>query len=104
MEEYKITAYRLSKETGITQATLSRWKTGKTEPSIETLQIIADYFNVSVDYLLGQEKKEEKKSIDSSELDGSFFRLKKGLEPFGLNDDDADFLLAVYKAHKEKKQ
>lgn len=53
MKENNITPYRLSKETGITQATLSRWKTGKTDPSIETLQKIADYFDVSLDYLLG---------------------------------------------------
>ena len=53
MKENNITPYRLSKETGITQATLSRWKTGKTDPSIETLKKIADYFGVSLDYLLG---------------------------------------------------
>lgn len=50
-----VTPYRLSKETGITQATLSRWKNGITQPSIETLQTLADYFGVTVDYLTGNE-------------------------------------------------
>lgn len=53
MEEKQITAYRLSQETGITQATLSRWKSGKNSPSSETLKILAKYFHVSADYLLG---------------------------------------------------
>lgn len=53
MEEKQITAYRLSQETGITQATLSRWKSGKNSPSSETLKILAKYFHVSANYLLG---------------------------------------------------
>lgn len=75
--------------------TLRKWDT--TTPSGDRLLKVANYFNVSVDYLLGREK-----SPDTSELDGAFFRLKKGLEPLGLDEDDADFLLTVYKAHKEK--
>ena len=52
MKKHGVTAYKVSKDTGITQATLSRWKTGVTQPSRETLQILAAYFQVSVDYLL----------------------------------------------------
>lgn len=36
MEEKGLTPYRVAKETGITQATLSRWKTSKVNPSLET--------------------------------------------------------------------
>ena len=53
MEEKGVTAYRVAKDTGITQATLSRWKTGKVSPSIETLQVLAEYFGVTIDYLRG---------------------------------------------------
>ena len=35
------------------QNTISYYENGKREPSIEELKRIADYFNVSVDYLLG---------------------------------------------------
>lgn len=48
------TAYRLSKETGIKEASISRWKNSSELPSIENLVKIADYFNVSTDYLLGR--------------------------------------------------
>ena len=62
MEEKGLTSYRVAKETGITQATLSRWKTGKVNPSLETLQVLADYFHVSIDYLTGKTSIEKEKA------------------------------------------
>lgn len=59
MEEKGVTAYRVAKDTGITQATLSRWKTGKVSPSIETLQVLAEYFGVTLDYLMGNTHADE---------------------------------------------
>ena len=41
-------------------------------PSTERLQEIADYFDVSVDYLLGREEKEIPKHVDLSENDTVF--------------------------------
>ena len=46
-------------------------KSGK-QPSAEKLQEIADYFNVSIDYLLGREEKETPKHVDLSEEDTVF--------------------------------
>ncbi|EMW5579764.1 helix-turn-helix transcriptional regulator [Enterococcus faecalis] len=42
------------------------------QPTAEKLQEIADYFNVSVDYLLGRENKETLKKVDLSEDDTVF--------------------------------
>ena len=41
----------LSDATGINQKTLSNYEVGRTEPDIQTLIKIANYFNVSLDYL-----------------------------------------------------
>ncbi|MVB11143.1 helix-turn-helix protein [Caprobacter fermentans] len=54
LKEAGITAYKVSKDTGISQTTLSDWKRGRSVPKTEKLQIIADYFDVSLDYLLGK--------------------------------------------------
>ncbi len=43
----------LCKRLGVSQAALSGWETGKYEPDVESLKIMADIFDVSVDYLLG---------------------------------------------------
>ena len=41
----------VSKETGVSAATLSSWKKGTYSPKTDKLQKIADYFNVSLEYL-----------------------------------------------------
>ena len=47
----------LSRATGISTGLISQWKKRMQSPSAEKLKLIADYFNVSTDYLLGNEKK-----------------------------------------------
>lgn len=43
----------VSKETGIHQSYLSKYENGTLEPSIEQLGILANYYQVSVDWLIG---------------------------------------------------
>ena len=63
LKERGITAYKVAQDTGITTATLSSWKKGRYTPKREKLQKIADYFGVTVDYLMtGKEEPKEKKS------------------------------------------
>lgn len=57
-KEKGVTAYRVCKETGITTATISNWKAGRYTPKQEKMQKIADYFGVSVDYLMTGKEKE----------------------------------------------
>ena len=42
--------------TGITKSTFSDWKSGRSEPKKEKLQKIADFFDVSLDYLMTGEE------------------------------------------------
>lgn len=49
-----ISQQRLATDLNTTQNTISRYETGEREPGIDDLTKIADYFNVSVDYLLGR--------------------------------------------------
>lgn len=58
LQKNGVTSYKVSKDTGISQTTLSSWKNGKITPKVDKLQKIADYFNVTVDYLMGVEKDE----------------------------------------------
>ena len=54
-KELNITQKDLAKKLDLTQATISDWEVSKVEPSIEWLIRIADFFNVSIDYLVGRE-------------------------------------------------
>ena len=44
----------LAKELNISVKTVSHWETGYTEPSIEQLIKLADYFEISIDELVGR--------------------------------------------------
>ncbi|MDE7398580.1 MAG: helix-turn-helix domain-containing protein [Oscillospiraceae bacterium] len=46
--------YQFAKEVEIPQTTVRSWKRGLGVPSVKFLIVIADYFDVSLDYLCGQ--------------------------------------------------
>ncbi|WP_304067842.1 helix-turn-helix domain-containing protein [Megamonas hypermegale] len=53
LKEHGISTYRVAKDTKITTSLFSQWKSGKNQPKTSTLQKIADYFGVSIEWLLG---------------------------------------------------
>lgn len=54
-------AYSVAKATGVSQSSLSAWKRGISTPNSNTMQKIADYLGVTVDYLMTGEEKEGEK-------------------------------------------
>jgi len=55
--EKKKTQTEVAKAINISQRTYSNYETGSREPSIDTLIDIADYFNISIDLLVGRYEK-----------------------------------------------
>ena len=51
-KKHGITQQRLAFELNMNQNTVSRYETGEREADYRTLILLADYFHVSVDYLL----------------------------------------------------
>lgn len=66
----KTTVYRVSKETGISASTLSDWKSGRSVPKLDKIKLIAEYFGVSLEYMLTGEE----------EAADSVFSLRKPFE------------------------
>lgn len=52
-ERKRFTQIQVQKHTGINNKTLSRYESGGTEPDIETLKLLADLYEVSIDWLTG---------------------------------------------------
>ena len=50
--EKGVTDYRVSEDTKITKSTFSDWKSGRSNPKIDKLKLLADYFGVSIEYFL----------------------------------------------------
>lgn len=55
-KEEKINQADLAKALNVSQSIIARWESGECEPTATNILAIADYFNVSTDYLLGKEK------------------------------------------------
>lgn len=53
--EKKLSILQLSKEIGVSDATICRWENNKTDVTGENLITLAKFFKVSSDYLLGLE-------------------------------------------------
>lgn len=53
-EKRKISQVKLSIDLNLNQNTISRYENGVREADYKTLIMFADYFNVSLDYLLGR--------------------------------------------------
>lgn len=58
LQKNGISTYKVSKDTGIAQSVFSSWKNGISKPKQDKMKILADYFNVSVEYLMTGEEKE----------------------------------------------
>ena len=58
-KEHNLTQVALQMQTGIEQALLSKFENGERIPPTESLIILADFYNVSIDYILCRTDKPE---------------------------------------------
>lgn len=56
LEDRDLTAYRVSKDTGIATSTLTEWKNGTYTPKVDKLMVLANYFDVPIEYFLKDEE------------------------------------------------
>ena len=99
-KELGYTFQDLANLTQMSKSTLQRYETGgiKNIP-LSRLEELSQALETSPEWLMGWEEKKPDAAPEQSE---GFFRLKKGLEPYDLSESDADFLIAVFEAHKQK--
>ena len=54
MQEQGLNQTKLSQNVGVSQNAISAWLLKKKEPSIRSLWLLADFFDVDIDYLVGR--------------------------------------------------
>ncbi len=101
---------RATMEIGLSRTIGTKWKNTGATPNGETLNKIADYFGVTVDYLLGAEKDkapvpEGKRIISDDDLKAAFWGGEQDLTQKELDemwDDVREY--ARYKAEQRRKK
>ncbi|MCL2696464.1 MAG: helix-turn-helix transcriptional regulator [Oscillospiraceae bacterium] len=59
LKEKQLTQKNMAETIGVSTGNISDWKSGKAKPSITVIPKIADFFNVSIDYLYGRTENPE---------------------------------------------
>jgi len=68
-KQNSLTQKMLGQNLNLGESTISMYELGEREPNFETLEILADYFNVDIDYLLGKSDKTTKLDIYGNHKD-----------------------------------
>lgn len=73
MDSKNVKQKQLSETIGVSQGNISDWKSGRSSPGIDILPKIANFFNVSTDYLLGLDdvlnRKDNLKHLSKNEIE-----------------------------------
>ena len=87
-----LTQEQLAVMVGVSAQTVSKWETGTTMPDIMLLPVIADIFDVDIDFLFGRNRKSKIKKIYKhnahEELYNSFFEIMENLWQNAETDTD----------------
>lgn len=99
-KEKNISMKKLGEDINVAESTISLYETGKREPDYETLKKIAEYFDVSIDYLLG--RVDVRKEAASTPADKEFVAFYEGYKD--LDDADKEILKATLDAFVRAKR
>lgn len=72
----KRTQEDISSSLGLSRARYSHYENDRVEPDTETLNKMADFYNVTIDYLLGRTDHPEPIDIDDEEISLAFYMSK----------------------------
>lgn len=102
-KEKGLTQEQLAKAIGVSDSTIRMIELGKRDGSNEVVDKIADFFNVSLDYLNGRT---DKRTIDEQHIDDFLNALiKDGIikDPNNIDDETTDMIMNAVKAQLARK-
>lgn len=104
--EKNLTLDEMEKASGITKSSLSKYETGQRHPRLELLQILADFFEVSVDYLIGKTDDRNTAVLEHipdvlREIGVEYIEVAKELKDEGLSPEDIRKIIEFAKNYKK---
>lgn len=101
-KRHRMSQTELSKFVNVSQATVTAWETGKAEPSSSALNKLADFFDVSADYILGRTNVENINSRKKITIDEAMDTIMSadGKEP---TEHDRKLMESIIKAYLDNR-
>ena len=117
-ERKRLSQIELANILEVSNGSISKWERNERQPDYETLEKIADFFNTSIDYLLGRSETKDNNNVDfsfSTPQEALSFILKQdmvadfgGYDLENMSDDEimemagdiADMLKIISRKHK----
>jgi transcriptional regulator with XRE-family HTH domain len=101
-----ITQAELANKVGVTTSAIGMYETDVRQPSYEVLCKLAEYFDVSVDYLLGRSTSKPQNTVKGEnniyDLDPAYYRILKQAQEEGISADDLKLAIDFIKRSREK--
>lgn len=102
MKQKGVSAYRAAKDIGFSNGLFTQWRKHLQTPSADKLSKIANYFGVTVDYLMGNEHSRPEFEVET--FDDFSYAMHN--ESGNLSDSDKEILLNLAKdmaKHRKEK-
>lgn len=102
-KQNNISVLKMETDLDFTSGTVSKWN--KHKPSYDRICKVADYFNVSVEYILGEEQKESPSLLEgANENTLDFFKEleKMGLFSEDMSKEEQEYLIDIIKVAMKK--
>ena len=96
----KVSQAKLGKLVGAAQNTVSQWENGLREPDTDTLHALADFFNVTIDYLLGRDSEQKNNPDAAGTGDDEIYSILSELTP--ENQEKLLELARMYRASQQR--
>lgn len=107
-EEKGVAPSRVALDIGIHKSSVTTWRTKGFTPNAETLQKLANYFGVSVDYLLTGKEEEHDISLETQDSAAEFgkqlFASYGNIAPEDFTQADLDDIAMFMQLKKNKKK
>ncbi|MYU84696.1 helix-turn-helix domain-containing protein [Ligilactobacillus salivarius] len=97
-KQRKMSQTELAKILHVSQQTVTAWETGKAEPSSSAISNLADYFNVTTDYLLGRSEKKDDDKVDYVALD-KVLDNARSFDGEPMDEHDREILRGILKGY-----
>ena len=97
-EKHNVSQQQLANSLGVSQGTIGNWESGIREPNFKTITKLAEMFNVTTDYLLGNSDEQS----DTNDITFDDFTYAFYDETKELTEEDKQALLQMAKILKKK--